>query len=79
MRVEVRMARLGYDMTSGKIIEWLKAEGEFVERGEALLEVETDKVTVAMESLESGVLVEIRHRPGEAVLVGEVIAILEQG
>jgi pyruvate dehydrogenase E2 component (dihydrolipoamide acetyltransferase) len=77
MRVEVRMANLGYDMDSGRIAVWLKRVGDPVERGEPIVEVETDKTTVEMEALTSGTLVEIVAGAGAEVAVGEVIAYLE--
>jgi pyruvate/2-oxoglutarate dehydrogenase complex dihydrolipoamide acyltransferase (E2) component len=77
MRVEVRMANLGFDMESGLINQWLKNVGDRVERGEPLAEVETDKTTVEMEATQSGTLVEIVAEAGEEVPVGEVIGYLE--
>lgn len=77
MRVEVRMANLGYDMQSGTIGAWLKQAGDRVERGEPLVEIETDKTTVEMEALASGTLVEIVAETGHEVAVGAVIAYVE--
>ncbi len=56
---------------------WLAPEGARVKRGEPLLEVETDKATTEVESLATGVLVEIVARPDVKVAVGEVIARIE--
>jgi len=77
MRIEVTMPNLGYDMEEGKLVSWLKAIGENVERGEPIAEVETDKTTVEMEALASGTLAEIVTEPGEVAAVGAVIAYLE--
>lgn len=71
------MANLGYDMEAGKLVSWLKNVGDPVDRGEPIAEVETDKATVEMESMRSGVLVEIVAAEGESVPVGTVIAYLE--
>lgn len=71
------MPVLGYDMTEGRIASWLKAVGDDVNRGEAIAEVETDKATVEFESLVSGRLVEILHKAGANVSVGDVIAYIE--
>lgn len=71
------MPNLGYDMDAGKIVSWLKKIGDSVARGEPIAEVETDKATVEMESMRSGVLVEIVAAEGADVPVGEVIAYLE--
>jgi pyruvate dehydrogenase E2 component (dihydrolipoamide acetyltransferase) len=77
VRVEVKMANLGYDMEMGKIVSWLKNVGDSVARGEPIAEVETDKATVEMESMQSGVLAEIVAAEGAEVTVGAVIAYLE--
>ena len=77
MRVEVKMANLGYDMEAGKIVSWLKNVGDSVARGEPIAEVETDKATVEMESMQSGVLAEIVAAEGAEVSVGAVMAYLE--
>jgi pyruvate/2-oxoglutarate dehydrogenase complex dihydrolipoamide acyltransferase (E2) component len=77
MRTEIRMANLGFDMESGVIGSWLKRVGDQVERGEAIVEVETDKATIEMEASQSGTLVEIVAEAGAEVPVGEAIAYLE--
>jgi pyruvate dehydrogenase E2 component (dihydrolipoamide acetyltransferase) len=77
VRVEVKMANLGYDMEVGKVVSWLKNVGDSVARGEPITEVETDKATVEMESMQSGVLVEIVAAEGAEVPVGAVIAYLD--
>jgi pyruvate/2-oxoglutarate dehydrogenase complex dihydrolipoamide acyltransferase (E2) component len=77
MRAEITMPNLGYDMSEGKVVAWLKQVGQAVERGEAIAEIETDKTTVEMESTGSGTLVEIVHDAGSVVEVGAVIGYLE--
>jgi pyruvate dehydrogenase E2 component (dihydrolipoyllysine-residue acetyltransferase) len=77
MRTEIRMANLGYEMESGQIGAWLKQVGDRVERGEAIVEVETDKATIEMEASQSGKLVEIVAEAGQDVPVGDVIGYLE--
>lgn len=77
MRVEVTMPSLGYDMEQGRIAVWLKNVGDRVVRGESLAEIETDKLTVAMESLASGTLVEIVCPAEGEAPVGAVIAYIE--
>lgn len=71
------MANLGYDMETGRIGEWLKQVGDTVERGEPVVEVETDKSTVEMEATHSGTVVEILAQPGTDVPVGDVIGYIE--
>jgi pyruvate/2-oxoglutarate dehydrogenase complex dihydrolipoamide acyltransferase (E2) component len=77
MRFEVKMANLGYDMETGTIGSWLKAVGDAVQRGEPIVEVETDKSAVEMEALQTGTLVEILRSEGDEVAVGEVIGVIE--
>jgi pyruvate dehydrogenase E2 component (dihydrolipoamide acetyltransferase) len=70
---EVIMPALGLAQETGKVLRWLKAEGESVAKGEPLLEVETDKVTVEVEAPADGVVAAIRAE-GEDVPVGEAVA-----
>jgi pyruvate dehydrogenase E2 component (dihydrolipoamide acetyltransferase) len=73
MASEVKLPRLGQGMESGTVRKWLKNEGEKVEKGEPLFEVDTDKVTQEVESDYSGVLLKIALAEGEAP-VGQTIA-----
>jgi pyruvate/2-oxoglutarate dehydrogenase complex dihydrolipoamide acyltransferase (E2) component len=77
MRVEIAMPTLGYDMETGKISSWLVAVGDTVDRGQPIAEIETDKATIEMESLQAGTLVEIVHAAGADVEVGHAIGYLE--
>lgn len=76
MASEIVMPRMGLTMETGRIVSWLKQEGQTVKVGEPLLEIETDKATVEIEALESGVLGKIIAVPGEEFPVGEVIGYL---
>src|SRR5581483_1782624 len=73
---EVIMPKMGDQMSEGKILSWHKKEGERVERGEAIAEIETDKANAEIEAEESGTLTEVRVKEGETVPVGTVIAII---
>jgi pyruvate dehydrogenase E2 component (dihydrolipoamide acetyltransferase) len=76
---EVKLPRLGQGMESGTIVKWLKSEGDQVEKGEPLYELDTDKVTQEVEAEASGVLLKIAVSEGE-VPVGQTIAVIgEQG
>jgi len=75
MASEVKLPRLGQGMESGTILKWLKDEGEPVEKGEPLYELDTDKVTQEVEAEASGVLLKIAIREGE-VEVGRTIAVI---
>src|SRR5216684_4516306 len=77
MATEIKLPRLGQGMESGTIVKWLKSEGDKVEKGEPLYELDTDKVTQEAEA--SGVLLKIAISSGE-VDVGTTIAVIgEQG
>ena len=65
---------MGADMTEGTIVKWLKAEGDAVERGDKLAEIETDKTVVEMEAYAGGLLRKIVVAEGGRVPVGELIA-----
>jgi pyruvate dehydrogenase E2 component (dihydrolipoyllysine-residue acetyltransferase) len=72
---EIKLPRLGQGMESGTIVKWLKSEGDSVEKGEPLYELDTDKVTQEVESDASGVLLRISVQEGE-VEVGKTIAVI---
>jgi pyruvate dehydrogenase E2 component (dihydrolipoamide acetyltransferase) len=79
MANEVKLPRLGQGMEAGTIVKWLKSEGDPVEKGEPLYELDTDKVTQEVEADFSGVLLKIAIAEGE-VAVGKTIGVIgEQG
>lgn len=71
---EVVMPKMGYDMEEGKIVQWIKREGDEVRRGDVIAEIETGKVNIEVEAFDSGVLRRIVVGEGETVPVGETIA-----
>jgi pyruvate dehydrogenase E2 component (dihydrolipoamide acetyltransferase) len=73
---EVVMPRLDPGMQSGKIVEWLKKEGEQVKKGEPILVVEGEKTTFEIEAPESGLLTRILAKPGDDVPVTQAVAII---
>ena len=79
MATEVKLPRLGQGMESGTVVRWLKQEGERVEKGEPLYELDTEKVTQEVEAEASGVLLKIAVSEGE-VPVGQTVAVIgEEG
>ena len=74
MAVSVVMPALEMAQETGKLLAWLKKEGESVKKGEPLLEIETDKVTVEIEAPADGVLAAVKAREGTDVPVGQTIA-----
>jgi len=75
--VELRMPEVATVSDTVKILRWLAEEGQTIERGQALLEVETDKATVVVESAHRGTLKSIVRKVGEEVPTGQVIAMVE--
>lgn len=76
MAITVVMPQMGYDMREGKVVKWLKREGETVRRGEPLAEIETDKAVVEMPASGEGVVRKILVGEGVTVPVGKAIAII---
>ena len=70
------MPQMGYDMHEGKVVRWLKQEGEEVIRGEIIAEIETDKATVEYEAYTGGVMGKIVAEEGETIPVGGLIAVI---
>ncbi|MDP4821011.1 MAG: dihydrolipoamide acyltransferase, partial [Saprospiraceae bacterium] len=73
----IRMPRMSDTMEEGNIIGWLKSEGDQVEAGETLAEVETDKATMELDSYTDGVLLHIAVKEGTVPIDG-IIAIIGQ-
>lgn len=70
----VEMPKMGDTMEEGKILRWIKHEGDAIKKGEALAEVETDKVNIDIEAFASGILRKIVISEGESALIGAPIA-----
>jgi pyruvate/2-oxoglutarate dehydrogenase complex dihydrolipoamide acyltransferase (E2) component len=73
---DVRLPKWGVSMTEATVVRWHRAHGEQVREGEALVDLETDKVETTMDAPTSGTLVEIRVDAGESVPVGTVLAVI---
>ena len=71
------MPKLSDTMTEGTLIKWHKQVGDFVEIGDVLAEVETDKATMEMEAFDEGTLTEILVQEGEKAVIGSVLAVLD--
>ena len=71
------MPMLGEVMEEGRIVAWLKKEGDTVEQGEIVMEVETEKATYEIESPASGVLKKILVPEGETAAVNTLVALIE--
>jgi pyruvate/2-oxoglutarate dehydrogenase complex dihydrolipoamide acyltransferase (E2) component len=80
MKKAVVVPRLGSSDESDevRVLRWLKAAGDAVKKGEALLEVETDKVNVEIEAPDDGFLSEINAREGDFVKFGAAVAVIDK-
>ena len=76
MPIAVIMPKFEMTQETGTVGSWLKAEGDFVRKGESILEIETDKVSMEVEAPADGTLVAIAAGPGQVVPVGQPIAYL---
>lgn len=74
MATEIYMPQLGLTMTAGTVLRWLKAEGDPVQKGEPVLEIETDKVVVEIEAPVTGVLGPILAAEEAVVPIGHIIS-----
>lgn len=76
MSYKIVMPQLGLTMEEGSVTSWLKNPGDFVEKGDTLFTVETDKVEMEVESMGKGYLGKIQVPLGEKVPVGTLLAML---
>lgn len=75
--IEVKVPELAESITEGTVLEWLVKIGDQVSKGEGIVELETDKVNLEVNTEYSGVVTKVLREPGDTVEVGDVIAILE--
>jgi len=78
MSIDVLMTQLSPTMTEGRIARWLKKEGDSLESGDVMAEIETDKATMEMEVVDEGVLHKILAVEGATVAVGTPIAVIAE-
>ena len=76
MPTNVIMPALELAQETGKVLRWLKSPGDTVRKGESIVEIETDKVTVEIEAPASGILSDVTARAGDVVPVGQTIALI---
>jgi len=76
MATNVIMPALELAQETGKVVRWIKAPGDTVRKGEPIVEIETDKVTVEIEAPAAGVLHDVTAQEGDVVPVGHTIAII---
>ena len=76
MITKVLMPKLSDAMETGKVIKWLRKEGDTVKGGDVIAEIETDKANVEIEAFGSGVLRKIVVPEGDSVPVGDLIGVI---
>ena len=77
MKTKVIMPKVGLDMEEGSVMSWLKKIGDPIQKGELLMEIETDKASTEIESSVTGILVEILVEENVFVPIGTTIAWIE--
>jgi pyruvate dehydrogenase E2 component (dihydrolipoamide acetyltransferase) len=76
MAETISMPKLGFDMSEGVLVRWVRNEGESINKGDVLAEIETDKATVEVESSASGIVRKLLASEGDVVPVGAPIAVV---
>ena len=76
MAETITMPKLGFDMAEGTLVRWVRNEGENINKGDVLAEIETDKATVEVESSASGIVRKLLVDQGAVVPIGAAIAII---
>jgi pyruvate dehydrogenase E2 component (dihydrolipoamide acetyltransferase) len=76
MAETITMPKLGFDMQEGTLVRWVKSEGETINKGDVLAEIETDKATVEVESSASGIIRRLLVDQGAVVPIGAAIAVV---
>ena len=79
MAIDITVPQLGESIVEATVVQWFKEEGDPVATGEALLELETEKVTLEVNANDSGVLARIERTAGEDVKIGDLLGVLEDG
>jgi 2-oxoglutarate dehydrogenase E2 component (dihydrolipoamide succinyltransferase) len=79
MAVEIKVPEMGESVVEATVARWMKHEGDAIKAGEAVVELETDKVNVEIAAESDGVLGRIAHPAGDDVKIGDVLAVIEPG
>lgn len=75
---EIRVPKVGLDTTEVVLTKWLAKRGDFVKKGAPLLELESEKVSMVLESEADGIITEIRQAEGTEVPVGDVVCVIQE-
>lgn len=77
MLVDIRIPEIGEGVTEATVVQWLRSPGEAVKKGEVVVEIMTDKVSMEIDSPANGVLSEVLHGADDEVKIGTVIGRIE--
>ena len=77
MSTNIVVPELGESVVEARVAKWLKKEGDAVSAGDALVELETEKIDLEVSADRAGVLSSIKHAEGADVKVGEILAVLD--
>src|SRR5688572_5697056 len=75
---DIVVPQLGESVVEARVAKWLKKEGDHVRAGEALVELETEKIDLEVNAEKSGVVTSIKRHEGEDVKIGEILAVLDE-
>ena len=78
MAIDITVPQLGESIVEATVVQWFKQEGDQVTTGEALLELETEKVTLEVNANDSGILARIERAAGEDVQIGDLLGVLDE-
>src|SRR5262245_25928860 len=78
MATNILVPELGESVVEARVAKWLKKQGDAVNAGDPLVELETEKIDLEVSADRAGVLANIKHQAGADVKVGEVLAVLEE-
>ncbi len=78
MAIDITVPQLGESIVEATVVQWFKQEGDQVTTGEALLELETEKVTLEVNANDSGILTRIERAAGEDVRIGDLLGVLDE-
>ena len=78
MSTNIVVPELGESVVEARVAKWLKKQGDTVNAGDPLVELETEKIDLEVSADRAGVLANIKHQEGADVKVGEILAVLEE-
>ena len=78
MAINIVVPQLGESVVEARVARWLKREGDAVAAGEPVVELETEKIDLEVTAERGGVITSIKHKEGDDVKIGEVLAVMDE-